>query len=227
MGRDPLVISHLQYADDTLCIDEASVDNLWTLKAILRGFESVSGLKVNFWKSGLIGVNVSPILMSMACTFLNCRPGSLPFKYLGLSIGVNPKSLSTWDPLLVHLRNRLSSWRNKHISLGGRIVMINVVLNAIPLFYLSFLKMPAKVWKKVVRIQREFLWGRGRGGKKISWVRWSVVCQDKNKGGLGVQDIRLVNISLLSKWRWRLLLPGRPLWKDVLVAKYGEQILHM
>jgi len=25
-------ISHLQYADDTLCIGEASVDNLWTLK---------------------------------------------------------------------------------------------------------------------------------------------------------------------------------------------------
>ncbi|MCI35538.1 ribonuclease H protein, partial [Trifolium medium] len=86
--------------------------------------------------------------------------------------------------------------------------------------------MPAKVWKKVVRIQREFLWGGGRGGKKISWVRWSVVCQDKKKGGLGVRDIRLVNISLLSKWHWRLLLPGRPLWKDVLVAKYGEQILH-
>ncbi|MCH83902.1 cysteine-rich receptor-like protein kinase, partial [Trifolium medium] len=28
------MISHLQYADDTLCIGEASVDNLWTLKAI-------------------------------------------------------------------------------------------------------------------------------------------------------------------------------------------------
>lgn len=31
-----LVISHLQYADDTLCIGEPTVDNLWTLKAMLR-----------------------------------------------------------------------------------------------------------------------------------------------------------------------------------------------
>jgi hypothetical protein len=48
IGRNPVVISHLQYADYTLCIGEASVENLWTLKAILRGFEMASGLKVNF-----------------------------------------------------------------------------------------------------------------------------------------------------------------------------------
>jgi hypothetical protein len=71
--------------------------------------------------------------------------------------------------------------------------------------------MPVSVLKKVVRIQREFLWGGARGGKKISWVKWSVVCKDKNQGGLGVRDIKVVNLSLLSKWRWRLLQPGLPL----------------
>ncbi|MCI16022.1 LINE-1 reverse transcriptase like, partial [Trifolium medium] len=65
-------ISHLQYADDTLCIGEASVENLWTLKAVLRGFELASGLRVNFWKSCLIGINVSDNFMDLACTFLNC-----------------------------------------------------------------------------------------------------------------------------------------------------------
>ncbi|GAU33092.1 hypothetical protein TSUD_259430 [Trifolium subterraneum] len=195
IGRDPVVVSHLQYADDTLCIGEASVENLWTLKAILRGFELAFGLKVNFWKSALIGINVSPVFLSMASTFLNCRLGAIPFK-------------------------------NKHISLGGRIVMINAVLNAIPIFYLSFMKMPLKVWKQVVRIQREFLWGGVRGGRKVNWVKWSMVCKAKNKGGLGVRDVRLVNLSLLTKWRWRLLLPGNALWKEVLVAKYGNHILH-
>ncbi|GAU40296.1 hypothetical protein TSUD_362760 [Trifolium subterraneum] len=85
--------------------------------------------------------------------------------------------------------------------------------------------MPVKVWKKVVRIQREFLWGGVRGGNKVSWVKWAVVCKDKSKGGLGVRDVRIVNLSLLAKWRWRLLLPGRALWKDVLVAQYGSHIL--
>jgi hypothetical protein len=169
-----------------LCIGEASVNNLWTLKAILRGFELASGLKVNFWKSALIGINVPTPFMEMACTFLNCRLGSLPFKYLGLPIGANPKSPSTWEPLLEHLRKRLLSWLNKHISLGGRIVLINSVLNVIPIFFLSFMKMPVSMWKNVVKIQRQFLWGGVRGGKKISWVKREVVCKEKSQGGLGV-----------------------------------------
>ncbi|GAU24549.1 hypothetical protein TSUD_148900 [Trifolium subterraneum] len=226
IGREPVVISHLQYADDTLCIGEASVENLWALKAILRGFELASGLKVNFWKSGLIGVNVDPNFLIMASTFLNCRLDTLPFNYLGLPVGANAKSIATWEPLLEFLRNRLNSWRNKHISLGGRIVMINVVLNAIPIFFLSFLRMPVKVLKQVVRIQREFLWGGVRRGKKVCWVKWSVVCKAKKKGGLGVRDVGIVNLSLLAKWWWRLLQPGRSLWKEVLVAIYGEHILH-
>lgn len=46
MGRT--VVSHLQLADDTLCIGEISVENLWTLKPVLIGFKMTSGLKVNY-----------------------------------------------------------------------------------------------------------------------------------------------------------------------------------
>ena len=47
-GNQDLVVSHLQYADDTLCIGKASMENLWTLKSSLRGFELVSRPKVIF-----------------------------------------------------------------------------------------------------------------------------------------------------------------------------------
>jgi hypothetical protein len=55
VGRSGLPVSILQYADDTLCIGEASVDNLWALKAILRGFELASGLKLIFGRVVLWG----------------------------------------------------------------------------------------------------------------------------------------------------------------------------
>jgi len=151
--RNGLVVSHLQYADDTLCIGKPTVNNLWTLKAVLRGFEMASGLKINFFKSCLIGVNVPNDFMEMACNILNCSEGSLPFKYLGLPMGANPRSAVTWEPLVEHLGRRLNSWGHKYISLGGRIILLNLVLNAIPIFYLSFLKMPVNVWRKIVRIQ--------------------------------------------------------------------------
>jgi hypothetical protein len=44
VGRNGVMVSHLQYADDTLCIGEATMENLWALKAILRGFKMALGL---------------------------------------------------------------------------------------------------------------------------------------------------------------------------------------
>jgi hypothetical protein len=220
-GPDEVPVSILQYADDTLCIGEANVGNLWTLKAILRGFEMVSGLKVNFWKSCLVGVNIDDDFLHMASEFLNCRRGSLPFKYLGLSVGANPQKLETWEPLLNVIRGKRGVWRNKYVSLGGRIVLINAVLSAIPVFFLSFLKMPGRVWKELVKIQRNFLW-RGLSKRSgICWVKWDDICKPKKEGGLGIRDLRLVNVSLLAKWRWKLLSHEKEVWKDVVLAKYG------
>jgi hypothetical protein len=125
VGSDGVIISHLQYADDTLCVGEASIDNLWTLKAILRGFEMASGLKINFWKSSLMGVNVSQEFMALASTFLNCKSSLIPFIYLGLPVGANPRRLSTWEPLIESLRKRLGSWSHRYVSFGGRITLLN------------------------------------------------------------------------------------------------------
>jgi hypothetical protein len=159
MGSGGMPVSILQYADDTLFIGDATVENLWAMKAVLRGFEMASGLKVNFWKSCIMGVNVPLDFLTLASDFLNCRIGRVPFKYLGLPVGANPRLSATWAPMLDSIKRRLGSWGNKYISLGGRIVLLNAVLNAIPIFYLSYMKIPMKVWRKVVRIQRNFLWG--------------------------------------------------------------------
>jgi len=43
------LISRLQCADYTLCLGEASIENILTLKTLLRGFKMVSDLKVNFF----------------------------------------------------------------------------------------------------------------------------------------------------------------------------------
>lgn len=54
------------------------------------------------------------------------------------------------------------------IFLGGRIVLLNSMLNAVPIFYLSYLKMPPKVIKLVVRLQRNFLLrGTVEGGRFV------------------------------------------------------------
>ncbi|MCI05705.1 putative ribonuclease H protein, partial [Trifolium medium] len=61
--------------------------------------------------------------------------------------------------------------------------------------------------------------------KRISWVKWETICLPKREGGLGVRDLRIVNTSLLAKWRWRLLQNEDAMWVMVLCKKYGAAIV--
>jgi hypothetical protein len=60
VGRNrKVLLSHLYFADDTIFIAEKSWSNVRSMRAVLLLFEVVSGLKVNFNKSMLTGVNLS------------------------------------------------------------------------------------------------------------------------------------------------------------------------
>ncbi|XP_058776599.1 uncharacterized mitochondrial protein AtMg01250-like [Vicia villosa] len=77
----------LQFADDTIILAEGETANLWSVKVILRGFELMSGSRINFHKSNLYGINVDQWFMEAASTFLSCKVGLLPFKFLGVRVG--------------------------------------------------------------------------------------------------------------------------------------------
>jgi hypothetical protein len=47
---------------------------------------------------------VDNTFMEMANTFLNCIRGEIPFKYLGLPVGANPRRMSTWAPMVEKIR---------------------------------------------------------------------------------------------------------------------------
>lgn len=97
VGRDKtLSLSHLQFADDTLIIGEKCWSNVRSIMVVLLIFEHVSGLKVNFSKSLLTGVNVSDFWLHEAAFVLNCRVVAFPFAYLGLPIRGDPRRLDFW-----------------------------------------------------------------------------------------------------------------------------------
>lgn len=159
-GQDSSVgISHIQYADDAILVVEMTNSNVCALKCILRNFELASGLRVNFHKSGLMGIKVGQWHLEQAACILNCRIGVIPFKFLGILVGSK-----TWEPLINSLHKRLLGWRNKFLSFGGRVVPINTVLASLPVYYLSFYKAPKKVLNKIIQLHRSFLLGKVGGG---------------------------------------------------------------
>jgi len=80
----------------------------------------------------------------------------LPFKYLGMSIGGNPRRREFWNPVVKKFSSRLSRWKGRLLSMVGRICLIKSVISALPLFYFSFFKAPASVCNQIRRIQAKF-----------------------------------------------------------------------
>jgi len=92
------------------------------------------------------------------------------------------------------------------LSLRGRIIMINVVLSAILMYFLFFFPLPIWVKRDIDSLRVKFLWnGAHRGGKGFCLVNWKRVCKRKEFGSLGVINLRDFNTTLLLKWWWKLL----------------------
>ena len=50
-----------------------------------------------------------------------------------------------------------------------------------------------------------------------------MVCTQKEKGGLGIRKIDLLNKALLGKWIWRFASEKDNIWKRVIGVKYGQE----
>lgn len=160
-SKQPSVeVSHIQFANDTLVVCKKDKASIWAIKASLQLFKVMFGLKVNFHKSQLMGVNVSRNWLEEGVMFLNCKVGDVPFFYLRLPIMANPRSLSTWAPVMDKIKEQLSGWRSKSLSFCGRIVLLKSVLTALPSYFLSIFKGPAGIIYKIEYVFKPFLWGR-------------------------------------------------------------------
>nr|KYP38922.1 Putative ribonuclease H protein At1g65750 family [Cajanus cajan] len=144
---------------------EASLKNVIVIKSVIRCFEMVFGLKVNFNKSKFGSIGLDGDHMERYENLLKCTLMNLPFTYLGLPIGVNPRRVESWKPIIARLKKNLSSWKSKVFSMVGRVCLLNFVLMSLPLFFLSFFRVPKSVGKQIISIQRQFLWGSKDGAR--------------------------------------------------------------
>ena len=108
--------------------------------------------------------------------------------YLGLPVGGNPRQLNFWDPVVDHIKSRLSSWKSRHLSFGGRLVLIKSVLTSLHVYALSFFKAPSGIIASIESFLIRFFWGGSEENRKISWIDWESICVDKEVGGLGVRS---------------------------------------
>ncbi|XP_021980086.1 uncharacterized protein LOC110876218 [Helianthus annuus] len=147
------ILSHLLYADDAMVMGEWMENNV--------NIDEISGKAVA----------------------MGCRSGVTPFSYLGILVGANMSRISNWDPVLKVFKTRLSKWKSKVLSIGGRLTLIKSVLESLPSYYFSVFKAPVA--------------GGNMDVNKVLWVGWDVVSTSKKQGGLGLSKLGESNSALL------------------------------
>ncbi|XP_072066806.1 uncharacterized protein [Arachis hypogaea] len=117
------------------------------------------------------------------CGLLGCTEAALPVRYLEISLGANPRLVKTWKPIINKVEDKLSLWEAKSLNKAGKLVLIKSVLNSLPIYYLNLYKMPKAVAKKIIGLQRRFLWSKEDGNNGIPLMKWEVVQAPKKLGG--------------------------------------------
>ena len=123
------------------------------------------------------------------------------------------------------MRRRLALWKRQYISKGGRITVIKTTMASMPLYQMSLFRMPKIVARRLEKLQRDFLWGGSNLEKKAHLVNWEVVCADKEKGGLGLRKLALLNKALLGNGYGDLLVSRRIFGSRCLWRSMGKRIL--
>lgn len=136
-----------------------SIPAVMHLKYIIQVFAIFSGMRINWDKSSIVGVNV--IGTQVYADILRCKVESFPISYLGLPLGGQPHLCSFWDPVIMKVEKKLASWKRNYSSIGGRITLIRAVLCNLPTYFMSVFSMPVKVAKRIEQLQRSFLWNYG------------------------------------------------------------------
>jgi hypothetical protein len=198
-------ISILQYADDTILFMDHNIEQAINLKLVLCVFEQLSGLKINFHKSELFCYGEAKEYQDQYAELFGCGMGKYPFKYLGILMHHKKLLNVDWKSVEKKFEKRLSCWKGKMLSYGGRLILVNSVLSSLTLFMLSFYEIPKGILHKLDFYRSRLFWQGDNHKKKYRLTKWNIICRPKDQGGLGILDLGKQNTSLLSKWLFRLI----------------------
>ncbi|GJT08020.1 hypothetical protein Tco_0842482 [Tanacetum coccineum] len=92
---------------------------------------------------------VENMAKSIGCSIMESK-----FRYLGVMVGENMSRCKAWDEVLVKLNSRLSRWKAKTLSIGGRLDFIEVQSLAPPFVWMAILRFSWTSWDKGVGLLR-------------------------------------------------------------------------
>ncbi|XP_049391646.1 uncharacterized protein LOC125856127 [Solanum stenotomum] len=139
----------------------------------IKGFNISNQSGVNLQICHLLYANdtlifCNPKVEQMLASILQCNIEHLLTTDLGIPFGNNHKELELWDGIIEKTEKMLANRKANYLSLGGRVTLINLVLDALPTYVMSLFPLPAKVEERLDKLRRDFLWS----GNKEDQALW-------------------------------------------------------
>ncbi|GJQ89776.1 RNA-directed DNA polymerase, eukaryota, reverse transcriptase zinc-binding domain protein [Tanacetum coccineum] len=171
VGNPGMSLSHFFYADDVVLVTEWNQVDMDNIIRLLNVFYLASGLCININKSNVYGIRVSNNDIEGMARITGCSTGSFPFTYLGLPIGSSMKWLTHWKSLVDKFEARLSRWKTKLLSIGGRSTLRQAILGSVGIYYMSIFKVPETILSSLERLRSKFFWGAEQHSNKLIMIK--------------------------------------------------------
>jgi hypothetical protein len=125
---------------------------------ILLLFGRSSDLKINLSKSGFLPIWISDVLFPVTKSLLRCQQLTTLIQCLGLPLIIRKSSHIAFLPLIGNVQERCQGFANNYLSIVGRVVLTNSILNALSLHYMHVFLLPKWVTKTIRSITRRYLY---------------------------------------------------------------------
>jgi hypothetical protein len=140
-------------------------------------------------------------------------------KYLGFILKLSDYKYEEWIWVYNKIEARISIWCNIWLLMGGRLVLVKVVLESIYVYWISIAHIPKGILNKITKKCFSFPHIGKREKEGIPSVEWTKVTNLKEFGGWGLNNIHIFNMALALKCLWRLVY-NKALWEKVMKYKY-------
>jgi hypothetical protein len=182
-----------QLADDTTLILE-SCESIKHVKELLYKFELIAGLNTNMEKTQafMIGKHIKRFKNDYNLTW---KDG--PVHILGLHICESEiESIKyNFEPRLKKIRTVLNMWRQRKLSLKGKVTVINSLAASLLVYPCTTLDTPEHIIKETDKIFCEFLWNG-----KVNKIARNTVIKQIEQGGLKMTDMTSKIKSIKMTW---------------------------
>lgn len=161
-------LSRLFFIDDIILTGRITPSSCKSSWDHIDLFISYSGQSINLFKSRIF-FSKSTSLTDKALAFghFNIHEGTCFGKYLGFSIAQGLLKACDCHFLLDSVQLHLTGWETNHLSLAGRLTLIQTTLNAIPNHVMQFIKLLAEVINNLKYCGRNVLWGFTSQNQKL------------------------------------------------------------